>query len=375
MSKKRNLIIIAAGGTGGHVFPAQSVAEGLLNNGFQVKIITDSRGYEFFRGFLEKKSDMLTFDIVQTVGLNRGIRNIIKFFFKMIFAILKTYGIFFKNRKKILCVAGFGGYASCPPILVSKLFDVYSFVHQSDIVIGKANKFLFNFANKILLGMRSIDLSFNKKFANKSSFVGIPVREMFLSNNINYDDSINHKIAQKLHILVIGGSQSASIWSKILPESIELLNKEIREKIFITQQCGKLDIELLREKYNRLGVASDLMPFIYEISTVMNSCDIIFCRSGASSIAEAAFLAKPIFTIPYPFAAQNHQVRNAEYVCNNEGGWYIEENNITPQDLSKLIENIFLNRNELVKRGKNLKNLLSSTHDIISIIVEHKKNF
>ena len=347
-----------------------------------IHFILDKRGYVFLQKFLERDHcGRVSYKIVQSCGLRSGLMNILKFSMKMFFgtvqSVLSILSVYIgsgkklikkKEMRKIYCI-GFGGYSSFPPVISTRIlscfFSAKVFLHQSDIVLGKANKFLARFANKVFLGLKDMK-NLRSNCDSKFIHVGIPVREMFLTkerrdileesvisddknflrllNELNFnsvageenfrnrqnDEAFYDKCdVQFLKILAIGGSQSAAMWSDVLPEVVRLLPVRLKKIVKITQQCGGLNPEDVKNKYVLAGLIEEnvkILDFIENIAGEMENANVIFARAGASTIAECAFMKKPSVYVPYKFAAQNHQMKNAEFIQENCGGWVVHDN-------------------------------------------------
>ncbi|UFX98137.1 glycosyltransferase [Candidatus Gromoviella agglomerans] len=408
---ENKLIVLITGGTGGHVFPAQGIAESLVKDGYDVVILTDFRGYKLLRNFVNSYDIHKFIDENSYIGEgnsnqcenrnefyiklincfennlsgqipknNSGTLHIkvfsdlsgvkgIKRYFHLLSGVLKSKK--FLKIHRPCCVVSFGGYASFAPSIAAKMLKIPLLIHQSDVVFGKANMFLSILADVVMTGfdpeITNLNLNFLKFFGmsrkiknirEKIIWTGVPIRNIF-------DQYINgipffgmNESARKFNILVLGGSQAAKVWSKYLPGAIMLLSDEIKNKIHIKQHCHVSDIDYLKNQYSKMKINHHVDIFIDDIAKDIAISNVVFSRAGASSIAECSYLNKPMLLVPYPFASQNHQCVNAYHLVNHMSSWCIEESQLSSELLSEYIRSFFENAEILSTTGMNLGKIM-----------------
>lgn len=302
MSKKKcpkHRIILASGGTGGHIFPAQALAEKLSSN-YELSLITDTRGQTFLTGILAQipktilkvkpPSGSLNIKIANTLGL-----------------VLSTIHLYFKFlRTRPNLVIGFGGYPSFPPIAAAVLLNIPIIIHEQNAFMGAVNKLFALFSHKIAVSFEQT-LHIPKKAQHKVVHTGNPVRSAI-------EQTAKRKPIQNakgFSIVVIGGSQGAGIFGNSIPQALGQLDPDMQSKIKIYHQVRANLQQEIEEEYEKTKCIFDLKPFYTNIADLMYSCDLIIARAGASTIAEIIALAKPAILVPFAAAANNHQWHNA----------------------------------------------------------------
>lgn len=326
-------IVICSGGTGGHMFPACALLETIKQCGHHAHMITDTRGDAFCNGIEDKT-------VVDTIRFSK------KDILDAATASFKVISKFF-NLWKSDCpdiIIGFGGIFTIAPIMVAKFLGAKVVIYEQNSIVGKANKLLSKISN-LKLSTFNIDQSWK--------LISSPVRKEFLaSKHVPYScDGI-------IKIVVIGGSQGASSFSRIVPGALSRINENQRGNIEIIQQVSTGNISELQQKYQRIGIPAKLVNFVHNIADEMSSAQLIICRSGASTLAELSAIGRPAILIPYPEAAENHQFYNAMYYKNKNSAWIVEENKNTEKNLSEIIFSILNNRELLKTTASNMMNKL-----------------
>ena len=335
-------VVLAAGGTGGHIFPAEAVAEELKARGYKVCLITDKRAREY-KGTL---ADIERFTInAGTFG--RGFKGKVT----AVGEIVK--GIF--EAKKLLktlqadVVIGFGGYPSFPTLYAAAGLGIPTLIHEQNSVLGRANRMLLTLGKVDTIATTfATTRLLDKKYQAKSFLTGNPVRSAIkVLSAIHYptlsDDG-------NMRILVTGGSQGASIFSQIIPEAIADLPLHLRKRIRIDQQCRRDEVESTRLTYNTLGVSHDIADFFNDIPARLAGAHLVIARSGASTIAELAAAGRPSILVPLPSSMDNHQYYNANELDELGGAWLMPQEGFTAHALASKIEG-FLNLPETLARA------------------------
>jgi len=355
MSKK---IIFTAGGTGGHIFPAINLMKNFSERGYEVLLVTDSRGANFIKKYSELK-----FFVIKTATFTN--KNLIKKVFT-IFTILYSMieGALILRKEKPDLVFGFGGYVSFPISFVSKFFNIPLVIYENNMILGRANKYLAKFSRKIFIS-REITDKFLKKYKNKVFEVG-PILNKKI---IDYGEKQKNK--NVFSILVMGGSQGAKIFGDVIPDAIKSLNDQV-EKIQIYQQCVKGQQEEISNFYNRNNIKNYVFEFEKNILELILSSDLAITRCGASSTAELTQTLTPFIAIPLPDSIDNHQYLNAKYYEDKSCCWIMEQKNFNSKNLFNLITEIVKNKNKLENIHQNMKKICSKNvyNDVESRIKE-----
>ena len=330
-------ILISTGGSGGHVIPAINLFNHIKNQ-FDVTIYTDIRGAKFIPKEIHK-------NIFEVRKVSEKIYFLpLKIFF-LTFAFIKSIVNLDKNKFDIIISTG--GYMSLPLVLASKIYGKKIFLFEPNSIIGRSNKFLLKFADKIFCYDKNLK-GLNKKFKNK--VIEIPPllsKCLYKKNNNVHDGNV-------LRILIFGGSQASLFFSKNLKnEIIELASKY---KIEVTQQLTKgYDINNYKEDYNKINIKSNLFIFEENLLCKNYNFDIAITRSGAASLAELSHLNIPFIAIPYPYAKDNHQFLNAKRYFDLNCCWILQEKNFNSGDIYKIINQFMTNKNEYLEKKNNLK--------------------
>ena len=322
-------VMLATGGTGGHVFPAIATAYELSKQDVEVFFATDIRGEKY----LINKS--FGYKIVNSASPSGGIVKKIKFAFKSFVGIIQALILLKKTKPQI--VVGFGGYPSFPTIIAAKILGKKIILHEQNSVLGRSNAFLLKYA-------RILATSFEKtKFATNGINTGNPVRQEIYTQPYP-------EFSGKINVLITGGSQGAKSFSKFFPEVFDGI-----ENIFVTQQTKDEDIESVKNRYARMNIACELKPFFDDIDKKISEAHLVICRSGSSTIAEVTAIGRPAIFIPLPSSADNHQLLNAQAVADTKGAWVFEEKDFDTNSLNRLLREILGNYELLPKAAENIK--------------------
>jgi len=338
----RDKIIIATGGTGGHVFPAYSLAKNFLKNGYSVEIITDNRGFKY----LEKHKDVKLILNNSATIFKKNIINLFSSIFIILFSYIKSLLILYKAKPKI--VFGMGGHASFPVCMAAKTLNIPFIIYENNIQIGKSNKYLLPFASKIFVSYKDL-VGIQNKYDHKVIVTGNIIREEILNFKKN-----NKFDPMTLNILVLGGSQAAKSFGELLPEIFKKCKKE-NINIKISQQCIPTQEDKLNEIYKNLNFDFELFNFTNNIGEYFLKTELAITRSGSSVTAELINCNIPFISIPYPYAADSHQNKNATYFEKKGYSLLVEETEVNKK-LFPLIKSFYKNKdllNEMIEKQKN----------------------
>lgn len=328
-------IVIAAGGTGGHIFPGLTFAKHFITKGHTVEWIGTKKG-------LESKlipQNNININYINISGL-RGKNWLTKFLapYNIIIAILQSLILLVKLKPNV--VLGMGGFVAGPVGIAAWLLRIKLIIHEQNAIAGTSNRILGLFANHILA---SFEDSFpkNLKYNTKTLVVGNPVRENLAAvATLPLDLSKQH---DGFNILVLGGSRGARFLNQIIPEALADL-----ENIRILHQTGEQDLDYTTELYAKKNLqhAHIIKAFIDDMLTAYLNADLIICRSGASTVFEIMAIGAASIMIPLPWAIDDHQTKNAQFLANQGGCVLIAQNNLDPEKLKSLVLDL---KNNIIK--------------------------
>jgi UDP-N-acetylglucosamine--N-acetylmuramyl-(pentapeptide) pyrophosphoryl-undecaprenol N-acetylglucosamine transferase len=311
-------IVIMAGGTGGHVFPALAVAQWLIEKGWQVSWLGTHKG-------LESKvvpETGIEIDWLSVAGVRgKGLLSKLASGFKLIQACGQAFVILCRRKPDV--VLGMGGFVAGPGGLMAKMLNIPLVIHEQNRVPGTTNRLLAKIANQVLEAFPS---TFKK--GTNAKCTGNPLRKQF--QNLS---EANAKIAHKgLRVLIIGGSQGAQVLNEVIPDALANL-KELEVK----HQTGAAMQEQLVKHYQELGVKAEATAFIQDMVSAYQWADIIICRAGAMTVSEVAAMGLPAILIPLPNAIDDHQMANARYLSDAGAGLILPQQELNAKNLIEQI--------------------------------------
>ena len=324
------LILLAAGGTGGHLFPAEALGVALIKRGFRVRLATDARALRY-SGLFSKANDNI--DVVPSETVRS--RNPISLART---AVLLGYGgivaLNLVRRLKPSAVIGFGGYPTLPPLLAARLLGVPGIIHDANAVLGRANRFLAGHVNAIATSLPGV-LDRDPALASKATTVGTPMRPAILAAAAIPFASPEPN--GPLRLLVVGGSQGARVMSDIVPGAIERLEPVLWSRLILTQQVREEDMARVRAIYDRLKIDAELAPFFTDLPARLAASHLVVSRSGAGTVAELAAIGRPSILVPLPGAIDQDQFANAGVLSQAHGALRIAQVEFTPDRLASEI--------------------------------------
>lgn len=325
-------VVLAAGGTGGHLFPAEALAGALLRRGCKVALITDQRGQVF-----SERLPQVTVHQVASGGLaGKGILAKAQGALRLLHGLMQCRRLI--KRLDPHVAVGFGGYASIPPILAAQQSEIRTVLHEQNAVAGRANRFLARRASRIALSFEKVKL-LEKVPAAKLAFTGNPVRPAIARiGELPYSAP---RQAEEIRLLVFGGSQGARVFSEQVPAAITLLSAEFRGRLRIVQQCRAEDLDRAAGVYRAAGLSAELKPFLDDMPARLAAAHLVICRAGASSIAELTAAGRPSLMVPLPNSIDDHQTANARAIEERGGGWVLLQGNFAPAAIAERLTTIF----------------------------------
>jgi UDP-N-acetylglucosamine--N-acetylmuramyl-(pentapeptide) pyrophosphoryl-undecaprenol N-acetylglucosamine transferase len=311
-------IVLAAGGTGGHLFPAESLARVLKARGVRVELISDDRVAPFAAAFPADAIHRIASGTVTGSGLAgkiKGAAGLGK-------GLLQAHALV--TRLRPAAVVGFGGYPSVPPVLVASALKIPTVLHEQNAVMGRANRFLSKRVTRVATGF---------PIGGGGVHVGNPVRQAVLdAAGTEFPALI---AGGPLHLLVFGGSQGARVMGEIVPPALALLSATQRTRLAVVQQVRDEDLERVRAAYAGMGVAATCEPFFRDLPARMAASHLVIARSGASTVAELAVIGRPSILVPLPGALDQDQAANAAVLADAGGAEIMRQPDaFTPEALA-----------------------------------------
>jgi UDP-N-acetylglucosamine--N-acetylmuramyl-(pentapeptide) pyrophosphoryl-undecaprenol N-acetylglucosamine transferase len=322
------LILLAAGGTGGHLFPAEALGVELIKRGYRVRLATDDRALRYSGLFTKDMTDVVPSETVRgrnPISLART-------------AIMLGYGlgiaISLVRRLKPAAVVGFGGYPTLPPLLAARLCGVPGIIHDANAVLGRANRFLSGRVNAIATSLPGV-LDRDPALAGKTTTVGTPMRPAILTAAaVPYESP---QPGGPLRLLVVGGSQGARVMSDVVPPAVEKLEPALWSRLVLTQQVREEDMPRVRAIYDKLKINAELAPFFPDLPARLAQSHLVISRSGAGTVAELAAIGRPSILVPLPGAIDQDQFANAGVLAQADGAIRIVQSEFTPDRLASEI--------------------------------------
>ncbi len=324
-------VLIAAGGTGGHMFPAQALSEGMLKRGWRVSLSTDDRGQKFAQGF---PRSVHMHKLTSATFRQGSIMSKLLTPFKILRGVLAAVFLIARDRPDV--VVGFGGYPTIPAVAAAWLTRTPVILHEQNGVLGRVNRLFCRRVNAVACGTWPTVLPFGVD----AVYTGNPVRQSVLDRKAA---PYTPPGDWPMNILVFGGSQGAQILSDIVPKAVAMLPQDMRQYVRITQQARKEDIGRVQSSYDLLGIRYEVKPFFGNLSDRISEAQLVICRAGASTLAELTVIGRPSILIPYSHAASDHQTVNSRSLVDAEAAVAIPESLLTPQSLAEMIITILGN--------------------------------
>jgi UDP-N-acetylglucosamine--N-acetylmuramyl-(pentapeptide) pyrophosphoryl-undecaprenol N-acetylglucosamine transferase len=328
---QKGIVVLAAGGTGGHLFPAQALAEVLVSRGFSVHLMTDERVREYGKNFPAAATHIVR---SASLGLSQPLQ--------LPSRLMRLLGGYFEaktilKRLRPLAVIGFGGYPSFPPILAAARLGIPCGVHEQNAVLGRANKALTRFVS-VIASSFPVLYGLSPQAEKKLTITGNPVRVIAMAQAAAPYPSL--AAGDLFKIVVFGGSQGARFFAEFMPKVFADLDPAFRRRLQLTQQCRPEDTDAAKEAYKAINLAVDLQPFFMDMPKRIAGAHLIISRSGASTIAELGVVGRPAIMVPLPHAIDNDQLRNAESFANAGAGWIRPQKTIDAKEVATFISQL-----------------------------------
>lgn len=345
-------VLIACGGSGGHIFPAVALAQGLKDKIKDADILFVGSNAILDKRIFEKEHFRYCLLSSNKLPYKTSMKTVL-FFIKFSFDILRALFILLKYRPD--AVIGFGGYTSSPVILAAYILRIPRIVHEQNVVPGRANAALFRFADKIAISFEETRRHLGS-YESKAVFTGNPIRAALLKNDRAENMKKLGLDLNKFTILIIGGSQGSHNLNKAFLQALVKLDNSTRSALQVIHITGLADYGWTSEAYKELGLEHRVFSFIDSIEEAYSTSDLIVTRSGASAIFEIAYFGKPMILVPYPFA-MSHQAENARVFSKNGAAIQIDEKELSPDLIRDRIKDLINDRKSLSKMAENARRL------------------
>ncbi len=318
-------IILATGGTGGHIFPAITLAKALKTQGYNCILFTDQKIINV-EGYI--------------LPLCKPSGNKLKFLFLLMYSCaLAIYKI---RKLKPKLVIGFGSYASFPTLLAAKILSIPIILHEQNTVLGRVNRFFFKSAKLIATSFPETKYAEGSKCVFTGNFVDIEAQDYSSTETV-------------LNVLIIAGSQGANFFDNVVSSVICNLPIKVKKKIRIIQQCTKKNMNKVKSLYKSEEIDCELSEFFDDMENRLANAHLVISRAGATSIAEITLAKRAAIYIPYPHSKDNHQFYNAKHIENSGAAVTVEQNSKTEKNLIELLINLLLNPKKLLNIANNTK--------------------
>lgn len=339
----RSPIAICAGGTGGHLFPAEALSAELKLRGHRIVLLTDERGLKFGDTF---PCD----DVMQIPSATLSPRAPLK----AIVGLVRICAGIFQSVKilkntRACAIAGFGGYPTLPPMVAARLLGLPSCLHEQNAVMGRANRFLARFATLLATSFAA-----TQKLPDENGLriltTGNPVRRQVIElRNYPYVPALGEG---EFRLLVFGGSQGAHVFSQIVPAALNLLPASTKKRLKVTQQCRAEDIETVQAAYDISGIDAEIDTFFVNLPERIEKSHLVIARSGASTLSELTVIGRPSVLIPLPGSLDNDQRENARALEAEGGAWVVEQSEFEPERFAKMLKIFLQEPAQLVKAAE-----------------------
>ena len=335
------LLLIAAGGTGGHMFPAQALAEAMVARGWRVKLSTDARGARYAGGF---PREVAIEEVASATFARGGVLAKALVPFRIAGGVIGALWAMLRDRPAV--VVGFGGYPSIPALTAATLLRLPRMIHEQNGVLGRVNEIFAPRVMAVACGTWPTALPEGVT----GTHTGNPVRGAVLERaGAGYIPPGDYPMS----LVVIGGSQGARILSDVVPAAVARLPEGLRANLRVAHQARAEDMERVVEAYDRAGVDADVQPFFSDIPRRLSEAQLVISRSGASSVADISVIGRPAILIPYAAATGDHQTANARGLVEAEAAILIPESALDAASLSAQMAAVFENPKAALAMSRN----------------------
>jgi UDP-N-acetylglucosamine--N-acetylmuramyl-(pentapeptide) pyrophosphoryl-undecaprenol N-acetylglucosamine transferase len=335
-------IFLAAGGTGGHLFPAEALSRALAGRDIAVELVTDERATKYGGAFPARAIHQIA------AATPRGGSVFARFAAILTLARGTASALLLLRRTRPKVVVGFGGYPTVPPVLAATILGIPTILHEANAVMGRANRFLAGRVDAVAHGFATI-AGVSPAIAAKAHHTGNPVRPQVL-------EAAGRPFPEGrpgvLNLLVTGGSQGARVMSDIVPAAVALLNEAERQKLAIVQQARGEDEVRVKRAYAALGLVAEVRPFFADLPERIAAAHLVVARAGASTVAELAIIGRPAILVPLPHALDQDQAANAAVLAATGAAIAVAQKDFTPDWLAGKLREALASPEDLQRRAQ-----------------------
>jgi UDP-N-acetylglucosamine--N-acetylmuramyl-(pentapeptide) pyrophosphoryl-undecaprenol N-acetylglucosamine transferase len=363
MSIKKT-ILLAAGGTGGHVFPALTLAHALQAQGFTVQAITDPRGAKYWPA----STVTLPVHIIQAGTPFGSLKGRIKALIKLGFGALQALWLVAKHRPCM--VVGFGGYPSFAPVFLAQIFGIPTVLHEQNRVFGRASRAVATKAKAVATSFAdTLKLPASLTTTHTLIHTGNPIRPNIAALANQPYPAINGPI----NLLITGGSQGSALFGINVPQALSLLPPELRQRLVVQHQCRAEDIEQAKNIYAQSHINATIAPFFSNMVEALVNCHLFIGRAGASTVAELTAVGRPAIFVPLGISLDGDQAHNAAYMADAKSAWILAENAFTPASLAAMLQPLLTDMAQLNAAAANAHalGLPSATQNLAELVLRH----
>ncbi len=345
-ASKVKIFAIAAGGTGGHLFPALALARELRERGHKIMLFSDERA----RGY-DRDMPVDEIFIIPAASISSLLPHKL---FPALFTLARGCYLAWKlmGDKNISALTGFGGYPTLPPLYGARLRGIPVILHEANAVAGRANRLAAGFASAVAGSFEKLKY-LPASAIGKYSLTGNPVRDIVIE--MGKKPYKAPEMNEAFRLLIFGGSQGARAFSDIIPDVLATLKDEYKNRLQIVQQCRPEDIERVEKTYRRAGIKVETSDFFNDLPERIAKAHLVICRAGASTVSEIACIGRPAILVPFPHALDQDQKANAKQLDDAGGGWLWLEKDLTISELSRRITELMNSPHALEKTAHNAR--------------------
>lgn len=336
-------VVIAAGGTGGHLFPAQALAQELGRRGWRVWLMTDERANRYGAKFPCEEVIEIPSATISPRSPLRAATGVAR----LCLGLARAWRRLGSLRPSV--VVGFGGYPTLPPLAAAMLRGIPTLIHEQNAVIGRANRMLAGRVGRIASTFED-PLRLPADAQARLSVTGNPVRDAVTA--LAGAPYRAPGPGEPFNLLVFGGSQGARVFSDVVPSAIGHMRPEDRARLRVTQQCREEDMDRVRKIYDELGVEAEIAPFFADLPVRIATAHLVICRSGASTLSELGVIGRPALVVPLPHSLEGDQLHNARAFEKAGGGWLLEQEHFTPVHLGSWLGEVLADPRKLATAAR-----------------------
>ena len=324
MASKPKRLLLAAGGTGGHMFPAQALAEEMVKAGWETALITDVRGQKLAGNFPNGPQLTIAAASINPKRPLAAVKGVLT-----IFKGMRQSKTFIKEWQPDV-VAGFGGYPAFPAVKVAQSLGLPTLLHEQNAVLGRVNRALSKGTNILACGFERLEKC---AVPEKLIVTGNPLRRQ-IADAVPNDYDVP---TDKINLLIVGGSLGAKLISETVPLALAQLPQDIRARLSVVQQTRKESLETAQQIYSAAGITAHCETFFHNIETELAKAHYVIGRAGASSVSEIAMMGKPSLFVPLGIAMDDHQTMNAQSLKDHDAADILPESQFTPEAIAHIL--------------------------------------